>query len=325
MVQRYIQGPSKDPVLNYLIHGKEELESGKISIEVFGALFSAYREYFEKSCRNFRRLLKIGNESLSFRKSIEPLIPRYQEAKAAMNELEALASQNDFTAMGEPLLEIRAFSDAYAEFCAAFMKEAERANPREETPHPEKKCFRCGRMNPPEFWACKSCGFVFPQLEASSAHQRLDTKEGSVPRGFVMTENIEKLFNAIEDFQDGEIGESDLLSVIGWLDDKVTRGVEEQRAHRQSITKDSSIAEEMRSVLATLEGEYAEGLTAIKSGLNELSAWSESDSDDLLIIGINHVQDGAAQVRHAQKLAEKIVEELEPNIERRTDRYRGSA
>lgn len=315
---QYTLGPSSDKPLNFLVNSVAAFKNGAITDEAFEAVFLTYADYFQKSSRNFRRMLKASAGSPQLFGEFESLVPAHEQAKVAFRKLEVFFSTRSFDQVNQSFDPLKEFSDAYSVLCENLQDRLEEQNKQEEQRSPdEKKCFRCGTTGPRIAWACRSCGFVFPQLELSKEEQEdsapVDVAEGGLSRGFVMTENIEKVFDAVEDFQDGEIEKEELAGVLNWLNVKIENAMKNHKARQGSLSTDRSLSDGMKAILSHVDDELGVGLEELQKGLISLHEWAGSKEEALLLNGIQLAQDGAAKIWHSQSLAAKILEEIEPD------------
>lgn len=307
------KGPSKDKGLNSLFVLRKSVARGLCSREVFEKALEQYGDRLERSFRHVRRLRREVHPDLNIQIKTEALFSIIRETDQALRQLKAMFGEESFQEMAEPLTPLQAFSDAYVDLCKLL---SEKASGNESVfPILEWNCPRCGRKSPASSWACRSCKLPFPQIEHSEIVPSFDMKEGGPPPvKFVMTTHLRELFDAMEDFQDGEVEQADFVSVLNWMDENVQAGFKQHHLGKQSLKTDPTLTEELKWKLDEIDDRFKDGLDDLQAGLLAFRIWIDSGLEEDRQQAMDRCQNGVSKIYASQISAEHLSEDCEPAL-----------
>lgn len=174
----------------------------------------------------------------------------------------------------------------------ATQQQLERRAEREGT----TSCVRCGAANPPQRRNCESCGAILPvAVEETSGQRSFEAWDYGVDgdTSFKMTENVQRMLTAIDNYAQDPATAETLLSEVAWLEDLI------HQAEATPLGPDDPA--EAAQLYTTGIQEMAVGAAALRQALND-------GSPSMLEHARQSIVGGGTSVQRAQELVEKLAQ-----------------
>ncbi len=177
-------------------------------------------------------------------------------------------------------------------------------------------CVRCGTPNQPGSRVCSQCGAQLPQAAIRTGPSTVNYQEvdGRVRGGedFEVTENLLKLFEAVNAVAEGDLSDIEFEEVLIWLDGLLAESLaalpESPRLQsRQEIAvQEKSGATLLEEQLHCHRSEIVEGMNAFREALERLQLFLEDGDQEHLIQGVVAVKEASQKIQ----LGERKIQEL---------------
>jgi tetratricopeptide (TPR) repeat protein len=309
--------PSKDPALNLLINFGKGLQDGSCSPTLFEGTFSFYENHLGKIQRTLRRLEKMEQKDPKIKSILETSPLDLQNAEALLAQARYAYQNKHYDEMQNAFQELAMFSEK----CYTLFKNVSKLFEQEE----EKRCPRCSQLNAKSAGHCVACGFLFPEFGKVSGN--VDFLESEGKQKWVITENIEKLLSAVEDFQDGEITQDKFLETLDWMEKKIEKAT--QHDHNletmiNSLPSDNpTVVQEAKNLFAPILEMYKEGTREMKEGLKTMHEWAFSKKEEDCQNGVKQFLEGASKLQDAVSRAERALIDFTIPKKKEQDQFAG--
>lgn len=217
----------------------------------------------------------------------------YEEFDQELVELYQAASRQELEAVEE---RGQLLGQLWEELTLA-QKQLEKAIERQD----QTPCVRCGHYNAQEKKNCEKCGAILPVSAQERSHAvNVDDAGRSQATGAEvapteMTENLQRILGAVEQFQQGRLPVEDLHAEVTWM----TGLLQEARNLLPQPKGDPAPAEPASESVASPVGLYLEGLQDMEAGLAFLRQLHDPSDRNLSEMGTGLVWEGAGKVQRA--------------------------
>lgn len=168
-----------------------------------------------------------------------------------------------------------------------------------------KYCFRCGAENPRSVRFCINCNYNFPPLqmeEESTFDVRLE--EGGIKQtGHVMTENVMKLYNAVDKMKTMSISMEEYLDTINWFKDLMLKAREDEKMIQPPGTSEDPDALE---AFEQFKENFDIGMMDMEDGVNRLLMYAELEDPNLLETGMESILRGGDRLYQVKMVGDQV-------------------
>ena len=176
-------------------------------------------------------------------------------------------------------------------------------------------CVGCGAYNPEQRNRCEKCGMVLTRAMSqktaadTSTFQLVDGQaegislEPAAPEGPILTENLVRLYAAVEAIAADEISDEEYLGEVGWFEDVLLKNVEyeDQSVELEALTgAEREAAERKLKRKEKIDVLFKEGFEDLIEGLAQLQQFTESRSRSDLENGVRRCNSGAKKMLQVQ-------------------------
>lgn len=309
------RGPCKLARTNVLLSASESFRNGGISPDAFSRTLESFESELKEEQAAVNELAGMPSQSEAVRSEVAKLRPVYEaheEALAIFAEfLDGEGENEDFYKAQKMLVDA-------SEKLSEHKEELERLGESEG----KVSCIRCGKLNEPGNRVCGSCGAQMPQQAgmggiASTMSFQEEGGSAALQEGdLVITANLERLFNAVNEIAENRSSDTDFERVLDWMDGLMENAISTM-PEVPDMTPPAEADEETREQIETLRGELTEqrdtvieGMTTIRDALANMQNYLETRDKDVLVQGVREVRDGAVKMQNAEKALNIITAAL---------------
>jgi tetratricopeptide (TPR) repeat protein len=309
------KGPCRLTRTNVVLSASETFRTGGISPDQFARTLDGFEAELKEEQAAVNELAGLPSQSEAVRQEVAQLRGAYElheEALSMFSEfLDGEAEPEDFTRAQKLLVEA-------SEKLSDHKEELERLGESEG----KVSCIRCGKLNEPGNRVCGSCGAQMPQqpglggISSTMSFQEDDGSAALREGDLVITTNLERLFNAVNEVAENRCSDADFERVLDWMDGLMETAISTM-PQIPDMTPPTEASEETRSQIDTLKEELAEqrsavieGMTTIRDALATMQGFLESREKDVLVQGVREVRDGAVKMQNAEKALNIITAAL---------------
>lgn len=309
------RGPCRLARTNVLLSASESFRSGGISPDAFARTLDSFEAELKEEQAAVNELAGMPSQNEAVKLEVAKLRPVYEaheEALAIFAEfLDGEGENEDFYRAQKMLQEA-------SEKLSDHKEELERLGESEG----KVSCIRCGKLNEPGNRVCGGCGAQMPQQAgmggiASTMSFQEEGGAAAMQEGdLVVTTNLERLFNAVNEIAENRCSDTDFERVLDWMDGLMENAISTM-PEVPDMTPPAEADEDTRSQIETLKGELTEqrdyvidGMTAIRDALAGMQAYLETRDKEVLIRGVREVRDGAVKMQNAEKALNIITAAL---------------
>lgn len=176
-------------------------------------------------------------------------------------------------------------------------------------------CVRCSAPNPPGQRSCSKCHAQLPAAGLGGTASTLTVGEDGVAETdgeMEVTENIVKLFTAVNQVAEGKLSADEFGQVLGWLDGVLA---EVELPPLPTFPGRERLAEEHRQQLADVElqceaarEELSEGYQDFREALARMGCYLEDRDKDHLTVGVQAVRDAVVKIQSNTRRIEGLAE-----------------
>jgi hypothetical protein len=302
------KSPTSSPVANIVINSFLGLKNGTVTPgfanDALGRLWNEMETIkfrFNAITRNPPDSSLVEEES----EIVEDVIVAMEEA---LNEYNTCLETDDYKDVDEINEKLGAMIEQLEESMGIFREIADKES---KTP-----CPRCGHFNIPANRFCEKCSFKMPAFAAEQA-AGLDVSDSGQARagekqGPVMTENVNRLFEAassviegkitIEEFENEVIRMEELLGVAYHAAGPVphTKVDKFKQAEKERIAKYDRILQEASDV-------YVQGLEDFEVGLSFFRQYIAEGSSESIGAGMQLIWQGLGKLQEVHRVTEPFV------------------
>lgn len=310
------QGPCRLTRTNVFLSASRSFQGGGIGADAFGQIVEEFETTLNAEQSSIDELVGMGNPHEGIVKEIKGVRKAYEL------QLEALAIFSAFIdGEGEP----EDFVKAQKLLVEASEKLSDHKEELERLGESEGKisCIRCGALNEPSHRVCGKCGAQMPQQAgASGISSTLSIQEAdgaSAPLGageLVVTANLERLFNAVNEIAEGRCSDADFEGVLDWMDGLLASAMKSvpevpAMAYPEATEEQFDQIAELQQKLSEQRGFMLEGMAEVREALNNMAGYLEEQSKDILIQGVRAVRDGVVKMQGAEHALHAMTDALQ--------------
>jgi hypothetical protein len=302
------QGPTPMVHHNFILNLAAAQERGEVTMEVLARGLEVFRTSMQDMQAETERLASLPSDN-----------PRIAEEMARLREVYAMHWQalEDFERYvgGDPSALASARERLIAAGCA--LAECKRAFDQIGEMEGKVPCVKCGTPNPVDGRRCSACGtpLIVPAGMATSSATTSFLEEGGQAQlggELVMTENLLKLFQAVNDVAEDKIGAQEFDEVLNWMAGLVQQNLLHLPAAPELSRK--GLTEEQAEQVARAEESLAAARSDIEQGahdflgaLEEMRRFLDDADKDHLVSGVRQARDAAIKIQKAQQVIDEIA------------------
>lgn len=307
--QAISSGPTSMPLANAVINSADMLKEGKIEIEFFsGAVqdlwgqVQAMKFKYNALTRNAFDSALVEEET----KALGLVIQSFEDSLAMIYEF---IENRNFDLLSEAVEKLKALVQDLDKFRNTFKDLSEREG--------KVPCVKCGHLNPPGLKSCQNCKSALISVEKDYS-SNLDYLEDSglsksaATMEALMTENVQRIFDAADKVLDGQSGIEDFEIVVRWAESLL------QNAYKSfdvlpEIKLDAlkgqerARAEELKKKMEDAAVTYIHGLEDFEAGVSFLRQFLADGVRDNVMTGKQLIWQAVGQLQFVQKITEDMA------------------
>lgn len=287
---------SESPYMNDIMRVADCVKRGVLAPELLKERIDMFLALQKNLAQNFDNMQPTMDERVIFEENRDKIKKKINEVIEGLNLAKTYFLTQRFECVEEGLQKAAEAVKVLIEF-EKKLKEAREA-PK------VKYCFRCGTENPRSVRYCIKCNYNFPPLqieEEATLDVRLE--EGGIQQtGHVMTENLAKLYGAVDGIKSGTISMEEYIQTINWFRDIMNRAMEEEKKIKIPEGGDPEAAE----AFAAFKETFDLGMQDIGDGLALLTLYVERQSPDLLETGMEQIMRGGDRLFQVKMVGEQV-------------------
>jgi len=299
--ERITAGPTPSPFANILINVIEALKEGRIKEAVFIDALEKFTANLNALKTEMRSLAATPTDSEFIKDELVRAEAALALHDAALADIRLFIEDRNVYLLDRG---VEKLADAAAALHVSY--EALRSFSEREG---RITCLHCHHPNPIQSRNCEKCGAVMirpPDAAAASTFQISEDGGALPPAGFIMTENLARLFEAVNQVEQGAIPDREFLAVVEWL-----RGmVAGQEARIQGVPglKTEGVPAAQKQMIEEIGGEleknrdlFLEGTRILSRGLEILQEYVHDHDRDHLIEGVRVVRTGVEKLQQSER------------------------
>jgi hypothetical protein len=308
------RGPCRLARTNVVLSASETFRNGGIGPDQFARTLDSFEAELKEEKAAVNELAGMANTSEAIGKEIEGVREAYdmhEEAISIFSEfLDGEAEPDDFARAQKLLVEA-------SEKLSDHKEELERLGESEG----KVSCVRCGSLNDPGNRVCGNCGAQMPQqagvgMASTMSFQEDDGAANMDGSELVVTANLERLFNAVNEIAEQRCSDADFESVLDWLDglmENAMRTMPEvpNMATPELAQEQLDQIEELQEKLTAQRDQILEGMSNVRDALNTLQGYLDDRQKDTLIRGVREVRDGAVRMQSGERALKVLTEAMQ--------------
>ena len=167
-----------------------------------------------------------------------------------------------------------------------------------------KKCFRCGNNNPPQARFCVKCKMEIPEFKQKSLISQMNVKlEGDRiihGDGAVMTENVYRLIQAVDDFEKGKVRKDQLAATVEWIERKVSATRRQFESHKKK--RPGRMSETEKALIEEMEELTEDGISNFEEAVEKFKTAIAAENYPLLHKGLEKASEAGEKLYKVQIL-----------------------
>lgn len=300
------RGPCRLARTNILLSASESFRNGGIGPDAFARTIDSFESELKEEQAAVNELAGMPSQSEAVKSEVAKLRPVYEAHEEA---LAIFAEFLDGEAENEDFYRAQKMLEEASEKLSDHKEELERLGESEG----KVSCIRCGKLNEPGNRVCGSCGAQMPQQAgmggiASTMSFQEEGGAAALQEGdLVLTTNLERLFNAVNEIAENRCSDNDFERVLDWMDGLMENAIATM-PEVPDMAPPAEADEDTREQIETLKGELTEqretvieGMTTIRDALAGMQNFLETRDKEVLVQGVREVRDGAVKMQNAEK------------------------
>jgi len=303
MSQRTV-GPTPDPQANLVISLAQDVENLRIHESVLvEALNDLYKALVDMRTE-FEKAATTATDSVLVQEEIDRAREAIELQDTALREFAEFLQNREVLVMHSAVAKLERSAIALYECYEQFQSIADREG--------KTVCVRCSHYNPSNRKNCEKCGAGLPVMATTNPASSIDAREGEpagvgAAQGPVLTENMVRIYTAVNKVHEGEITKEQFLKEVEWFEGLLEKSSswdqeepdldavsDEERPQAEAVLKALDEAEEM----------FRQGWQELQSACEHWRSYVESEVRAELEEGVRQADAGSrkiAMVRAAVK------------------------
>lgn len=309
-----MDGPSRMPAANVLINTARRAMAGKLPTEEVGPAIQAYIEHVSSNWDTVESQLEKPIDSATIQEELPNTLELVDAHEDVMDRLTAIYENGfDHAQFEEALEELIEVVAEFQKSAQVFVEAGAKVG--------KIVCVSCGRANPRSNNVCEQCGTALPKIvsdEHSDSTVDFSEHGGLEDDGtrMVMTTNLERIFQACDDLQEGKIEPEEFVATLEWahgLLHQMRNGLgqlEAKIANFGAGAEEGAAVHDERNSLAEVGAYFEEGIDEWEAGLVEMARYLDDPSAHYLRAGKKRVWEGASAIHRCKVIGDAAQERL---------------
>lgn len=294
-----MEGPTRSPMVNRLIVASDALRDGSTDMDTFLGITQELWDQLESLKFKYNAILRNPPSSSVVEEEASFLGDTIQNFEETLNLIYDFTDTENYELLDEGLERLKALIAELEQSITIFRDISEREG---KTP-----CVRCGHYNEPGARICEKCRFVLP-IFSEKDHVGLDFVDGAgLPKApeqesdheVVMTENVQKLFDAADGVTSGTVGRDEFEQALAWMERLLAEAYHSAVPVEAALSKTSD--ENARKTMGELADLYVQGLEDFEVGLSFLRQFFADASPQAIQAGKQMIWQGMAKLQKISK------------------------
>lgn len=309
-LKRLTSGPSKSPHVNLIINALKGFAEEAIPFESYSQAVDDFKQTMIDTHKEFKKLSTVRITSIQMQEEIQRIQDAIEKHDEFLSDLEKTQTAQE---AGLVLTNLQIVIEAANTFINAYqslLALSEREN--------KIVCVRCQHYNPPGSRSCENCHAVLPRIAEMQAVSTFAVQEGGDsfqnPLGEMpITPEMHRLFTAVNQVAEGEIGGEEFLGVVAWMEEQVNTTEKNVQlyvsSNKEKLKHVDTSQEEKEQIVQALEEAQqivAEGSDIIRNGLDVMRKFIEEPDREYLLEGVRGVWEGFQQIFELHQSIEAV-------------------
>jgi len=300
--------PTPSPYVNLMINVTRSLINNEVPEEVFVKTLQSFKTSLQNMFHEFELYSRVPTNSLLVAEEIEKAHHAFELFDQAVKNFDQFLEFRNVGLLENAIKTLEEAGNLLHQSFTSFQEIAEREG--------KIPCVKCQHYNPIELKRCEKCGASLMRMaEATTSTFSFseESQEVGVTVGeMVMTENLQKLFDAVNAVSEGNISLEEYLEVLDWLDQLTLNEYENtQRIPELELKnlpeEEKKAAEKIKEHLGEIKQNMLSGMEEFRTGLNTLRMYANNpEEQNYLTTGVREVWQAAAKIYQAGKTAEEL-------------------
>lgn len=309
--QRMIQKPTSSPNANLLLNMSYALKKGEIDEDMFVQTLKDNENDFNKLKVQFEALTRQETDSVLVKEEMQKAMEGLKLFSNAINDYYKYLDTREVLFIQQAEWQLKDAVEILEKSHQVFQDVADREG---KTP-----CVRCGHFNQPERKTCEKCGAILPKAADVSAASTFDLQVGETTLSLdsedevTMPENIEMLFNAVNQVSEQEISLEEFENIIEDFYALMEANKNAGFAPLPQVNLDNlkpdekKTAQEIMDKLKEAKPLFEEGFRDFEEGIEYFREYLEvNDDKNLLVKGVQIIWEGNKKFHQVEQLTKDL-------------------
>ncbi|MGE0493632.1 MAG: hypothetical protein AB7S38_30770 [Vulcanimicrobiota bacterium] len=304
-----IEGPCRMERTNVFLNIASNYHQGKLPDEVFLDAIEGFYQELEAEQGRVERLASLPNDNELVQEQVELVRDAYEAHAQALEWFEEYVEGNSerYEAARERLV---VASETLSDCKASLEQIADEAG--------KLTCVFCSATNDPTARICSRCGAQLPTPAGGDRstvnYQEADGEASFGQDDFEMTENLVRLFEAVNAVAEGTMEDPDFEEILAWLDGlmlEARRGLPDV----PDLLTNQDLKEADREQLAGLEeeltqkrGQIREAIDEFRDSLNLMAVFLDDHDKEHLMTGVVGIKEATQKMQRAERQIRQLAE-----------------
>lgn len=278
---------SKSPYVHDLIRVARGVISKGFPREALKEKLEALLSYSEGVYRDFHIYKTARFETAAIQDRITEMETALDKYREGLQEMEHYFSDENEAHIEKGIALVKEGSDVLVDSYELIQRELAASG--------SKYCVKCGEENPLTSKFCSKCSALLPE---SQQGEEGGGDTAAADTGQVLTSNIIRLADAVNDYTEGRSSEQELLKVIEWMEEKVQAGIS---GLQNMAPLESAGAEEGGEDLQRVGALFEEGTYELQSALATMKSFFQEGDPGRLRDGLSAAVAAAHKLYQVQE------------------------
>lgn len=309
-LKRMTQMPTTSPQTNLVINLAKTILSGTGTEEMFLEALKALEEDFNNTKMQFEAIKRHPTDSALLAEELPNAEKALSAFESGITDFYRFLEVRDTLLIEQASRKLEEATKQIKKCGEVFQSIAEREG---KTP-----CIRCSHYNPPERKTCEECGAVLPVSAETPSSQTFELgeqaeslSEQQQEEEIIMTENIYKLFEAVNKVSEGQITVEEFKEIVDWMEQLVIEGRKAYaplpHVNIDNIKEDyKEHALNLIELLEETKEMFGEGADDLLTGLTFFRQYIQQGDKNNLVMGVQIIWQGVGKLQKVQRVTEVL-------------------
>ncbi len=309
--KRMIQKPTKSPAANLLLNMAIGLKKGTINEQMFIDALKDVEDDFNMAKRRFEALSRQEVEADYIKEELNKALKGLELFENAINDYYAFLDEREGLLLDQAEWELKDAVEILYKAMQFFDDLAEREG--------KIPCAKCGKYNLPDRKTCQYCGAILPKaagmMVTSTFNVQVGEKTIDLGEEEAIPENLEIMFNAVNQVAEGEISLEEFENTINWLHGIMETHKSAGLAPLPKINLEKLSPEEREKeeknlkALEEAKALFEEAYRDWEEGLDYFREFIEVGDKNLLINGVKVMWEGNKKLNKVKEITKQFLPE----------------